>query len=153
MRKNFVIVMTMLFCLLPASFYAAEKDAEGCKDHPLIPRMTGYYIAGCNKVPAGADLDIIRGNITESVRFEGKSIVFLYRPQPDLKIKPSEAQVRSHVGDAVKKLNGTLFGITYGQEWPVYAVDKDGKKFWIVLLINSGKYFTGSYTCRIIEKD
>jgi hypothetical protein len=50
-------------------------------------------------------------------------------------------------------MNGTLFGITYGQKWLVYTIAKDGKKFWIVLLVNSGQYFTGSYACRIIEKN
>jgi OOP family OmpA-OmpF porin len=152
MRKMYVIVMTMLFCLLPVSFYAAEKDADGCKDHPLIPRMPGYYIAGCNEIPAGADLDIIKGKITESVHFEGKSIAFSYMPQPELKTKPSEVQLRSYFENAVKKMNGTLFGITYGQKWPVYTIVKDGKKFWIILMVNSGKYYDGSYACRIIEK-
>jgi OmpA-OmpF porin, OOP family len=152
MRKKYVIAMTILFCLLPATFYAAEKDAAGCKDHPLIPRMPGYYIAGCNETPAGADLDIIKGETTESVHFEGKSIAFTYMPQPELKTKPSEAELRSHFENTVKKLNGSLFGITYGQQWPVYTAVKDGKNFWIILLINSGKYFTGSYSCRIIEK-
>lgn len=151
MIKMSVIVMTLLFCLLPFSFCAAEKDADGCKDHPLIPRMPGYYITGCNESPAGADLDIIKGNITESVRFEGKSIALSYRPQPDLTTKPGEAELRSYFENAVKKVNGTFFGITYGQKWPVYSVVKDGKKFWIVLLVNSGQYFTGSYACRIIE--
>jgi hypothetical protein len=74
MIKMSVIVMTLLFCLLPFSLCAAEKDADGCKDHPLIPRMPGYYIAGCNESPAGADLDIIKENITESVRFEGNPL-------------------------------------------------------------------------------
>ena len=152
MRKLSVVVITIMLCLLPAGFYAAEKDADGCKDHPLIPRMQGYYIAGCNETPAGADLDVIRGNVTESVHFEGKSIAFVYMPQPDLKTKPDEAWLRSSFENAVKAVNGTLFGITYGQKWPVYSVERDGKKFWIILMINSGTYFTGSYACRIIEK-
>jgi hypothetical protein len=91
-RKVSVIVITILFCLLPVSIYTAEKDADGCKDHPLIPRMPGYYIAGSNEIPAGADLDIIKEKITESVPFEGKSFAFSYMPQHELKIKPSEVQ-------------------------------------------------------------
>jgi OmpA-OmpF porin, OOP family len=152
MRKMPLIIMTMLLCLLPASFFAEEKDADGCKDHPLIPRMPGYYIAGCSEIPAGADMDIIKGDVTESVHFEGKSVAISYRVQPDLKIKPTEAQLRSYFEKTIKKMNGTLFGLTYGQKWPVYSVVKEGKKFWIILLVNSGKYFTGFYTCRIIEK-
>jgi OOP family OmpA-OmpF porin len=153
MRKLSVIVMVMLFCLLPVSFYATEKDTAGCKDHPLIPRMPGYYIAGCNEIPAGADIDIIKGEITETVHFEGKSSVFSYMPQPDAKTKLSEAQLLNDFENAIKKMNGNLFGITYGQKWPVYTITKDGKKSWIILLVDSGKYFNGSYACRIIEKD
>jgi OmpA-OmpF porin, OOP family len=153
MRKLSVIVMAMLFCLIPICFYAAEKDAAGCKDHPLISRMPGYYIAACNEIPAGADIDIIKGEITETVHFEGKSSVFSYMPQPDAKIKISEAQLLNDFDQAIKKMNGNRFGITYGQKWPVYAITKDGKNFWIILLVNSGKYFDGSYACRIIEKN
>lgn len=153
MRKLSVIVMVMVFCLLPISFYAAEKDAPGCKDHPLIPRMPGYYIAGCNEIPARADIDIIKGEITETVHFEGKSRVFSYMPQPDSKTKLSEAQLLNGFENAIKKMNGNLFGITYGQRWPVYTITKDDKKFWIILLVDSGKYFNGSYACRIIENN
>lgn len=152
MRKMSLLALSMLLCLLPFSLYAAEQDAAGCQDHPLVPRMPDYYIAGCNQVPAGADLDIIKGETTESVHFEGKSTVLLYMPQPDAPTKPTEAKLRSDFENAVKKMNGTLFGLTYGQKWPVYTITKDGKEFWIVLLIDSGEYFKGSYACRIIEK-
>lgn len=153
MRKLLVIVMLVLFCLLPISFYAAAKDAAGCKDHPLIPKMPEYYIAGCNDISAMADIDIIKGEITETVHFEGKSSVFSYMLQPDAKTKPSETQLRNDFENAIKKMNGTLFGITYGQKWPVYTIIKDSRKFWIILLIDSGKYYNGSYACRIIEKN
>jgi hypothetical protein len=151
MKKIYMMYMTILFCLLSAGSYAAEKDAAGCSDHPLVPRIQGYYISGCNEIPAAADMDIIRGEVTESVRFEGKSIVFSYMQLPDLKTKPDESSLRGDFENAVKKNNGSLFGVTYGQKWPVYTVVKEGRKFWIILLVNSGKYFNGSYACRIIE--
>jgi len=28
---------------------------------------------------------------------------------------------------------------------------KEGKKYWVILMLDSGKYFTGSYALRIIE--
>jgi len=145
--------MTIVFSLLPAIFYSAEKDADGCKDHPLIPRLPGYYIAACNETPAGADLDIIKETGTETVHFEGKSTAYSYMPQPDLKTKLTEAQLRSNFENIVKKMNGALFGVTYGQKWPVYTISKDGKNFWIILMITPGKYYTGSYVYRIIEKN
>jgi hypothetical protein len=50
------------------------------------------------------------------------------------------------------KQGGALLGETLGQKWPVCKMSKDGKEFWIVLLITSGEYYTGTYTFRIIEK-
>jgi OmpA-OmpF porin, OOP family len=146
------VIVIMMISLLPATLYGVESDAKGCKDHSLMPRMEGYYIAECNEVPAMAELDIIRDDKTESVHFEGKSSVFSYMPQPDLKPVPCEDAVCGFIGDTVKKAGGAYFGKTYGQEWPVYTVTKDGKEYWVVLLITSGQYYNGSYACRIIEK-
>lgn len=152
MRTLPAAFLTLLFCLLSATLSSAEKDAAGCKDHPLIPRMPGYFIAGCSETPAEADLDIIQGATTTTVHFKGKSSVFLFNPQPDITKKTSEAELRDFVDQAITKMNGSLFALTAGQKWPVYIVAKDGKEYWIVLLIDSGQYFTGSYACRVIEK-
>ncbi|TAL23676.1 MAG: hypothetical protein EPN94_09050 [Nitrospirae bacterium] len=152
MKRVSAVVMTMLFGLLSASLYAAEKDAVGCKDHPLIPRMQDYYIVGCSNALANFDADIANGKNTETVHIEGNSMALLYSPQPGLKSKLSEPQLRSDFENAVKKQGGRLFGATPGQKWPIYKIVKDGKEFWIVLMVNSGKYFTGSYGYRIIEK-
>lgn len=146
------MLLIAIFSFVSLFLHAAEKDAKGCKDHPFIPRVQGYYIAVCNEIPAGADLDVIKGNVTETVHFEGKSMVFSYMQQSKLKTKTSEENIRTHFDNVIKKLNGTLYGLTFGQKWPVYMFEKDGKKFWVILMVDSGKYFTGSYAYRIIEK-
>ncbi|MFH1982317.1 MAG: hypothetical protein ABIL58_10750 [Pseudomonadota bacterium] len=152
MKKVAAIAMTMLFGLLSANLYAVEKDAPGCKDHPLISRMPGYYLIGCSNDDAKSDVDILNGDRTETIHLEGKSMALLYRLQPEIKTKPNEAQLRGDFENAVKKQGGILLGITYGQKWPIYKMVHDGKEFWVVLMIKSGEYFTGPYTCRIIEK-
>ena len=152
MKSVFAAVTMLLPLLLCASLYATEKDAPGCKDHPLIPRMQDYYIAACGKNVADFEADPANGNLAETVHIKGNSSMLMYQPQPELKSKPSEAQVRSDFENAVKKQGGTLFGTTPGQKWPVYKLVKDGKQLWIVLLINPGEYFTGSYAFRIIEQ-
>jgi hypothetical protein len=151
MKKVSVIVMMMLFVLLSGGLSAAEKDAAGCKDHPLIPRIKDYYIAGCSKGAATFDADMADGK-NETVHVEGNSTALMYSPQPELKSKPSELQLRSDFENAVKKQGGALAATTPGQKWSVYKVVKDGKEFWIVLMVNSGEYFTGSYAYRIVEK-
>ena len=145
-------MMMLLSVLLCTTLFAAEKDADGCMDPPLIPRMTGYFIAGCSDHPANSDTEIVKDGISETIHIEGKSTALLYRPQPELTVKPSESQLRSEFENAVKKQGGSFLGETFGQNWPVYHIVKDGKEFWVILLVNSGEYFTGAYTCRIVEK-
>ncbi len=152
MRK-LLILFAMLISLFSTILNGAEKDAKGCKDHPLIARVPGYYIASCNQIPAGANLDIIKGDKNETINFEGKSIAYLYMPKQDLKTKTSAVDIRNHFDNSIKKLNGSLMGVTSGQKWPVYIFAKEGKEYWVVLMIDEGKYFTGSYAFRVIEKN
>lgn len=152
MKRTAVVMVALLFGLISINLYAAEKDDASCKDHPLIPRMTGYYIMGCSNDDAVADIDIEKGADTETIHLEGKSMVLLYSPQPELGSKPAEAKLRSDFEGAVKKQGGSQIGVTYGQRWPVYKIAKDGKEYSVILMINSGEYFTGSYAYRIIEK-
>jgi len=151
MKKIFAVVM-LCSSLMCATLYAAEMDAAGCKDQPLFPRMTGYYIAGCDDHPANADMVISKGENTETIHIEGKSTALMYSPQPELKAKPSEAQLKNDFENAVKLVGGELLGKTFGQEWPFYHFVKDGKEFWVLLMVDSGKYYTGSYAFRIVEK-
>ena len=150
-KVSVILMMILLLVLLFGGLSAAEKDAAGCKDHPLIPRIKDYYIAGCSKGAATFDADMANGK-SETVHIEGSSTALMYSPQPELKSKPSELQLRSNFENAVKNQGGTLVATTPGQKWPVYKIVKDGKEFWIVLMVNSGKYFTGSYAYRIVEK-
>jgi hypothetical protein len=152
MKSISAFMATMLFGLLSANLLVAQKDAAGCKDHPLIPRLQGYYITGCDNHPATFDADILNGKNTETVHIEGKSVALLYSPLPELKTKPSEPQLRRHFEDAAKTQGGGLAGTTPGQNWPIYKMVKNGKDFWVVLMVNSGEYYTGSYAYRVIEK-
>ena len=153
MKKVSAVVMMLLFGLLSANLYAAEKDAAGCKDHPLISRIQGYYIRICSNDVGKFDISMEGpGDRIEAVSVQGKSSALLYNPQPELKAKPSEAKLRSDFENTVKKQGGKVLGVTVGQQWPVYKMDKDGKESWVVLMITSGEYYDGSYGYRIIEK-
>ena len=154
MKKISVIAIAMLLVLVFTNLYAAEKDAAGCKDHPLIPRIQGYYISMCSNDTGNSDINLEgTGDRIDVVHIaQAKSLAMLYNPQPELKSKPGEAQVRTDFENAIKKQGGKLLGITVGQKWPVYKMDKNGKESWVVLMINSGQYYDGSYGYRIIEK-
>lgn len=146
------MVVGLLLGMLCTPLCAAENDAAGCKDHPLIPRMAGYIIAGCSDAPVNTEVTVAMGEQTETVHMEGNSTAVLYMPQPELASKPSEAMLKSDFENAVKLQGGRLIGETVGQNWPFYHIAKEGREFWGVLMVDSGQYFTGSYGYRIVEK-
>lgn len=151
MNKIFVASLAILFCLLLLNISATEKDAPGCKDSPLAPRLPGYYILGCSSDDAVADFDLLKGDGT--IHVEGKSTAVLYAHQTDLKVKkPTEAWLKTEFENIMKKEGGALAATSPGQKWPVYKVTANGKEYWIVLMVDSGEYFTGSYAVRVIEK-
>lgn len=148
MKNLAVTLVALLSCLIALAFLAAEKDADGCKNHPLIPRLEGFYIAGCDGHDGNADFDGPKGPI----HVEGKSTAIVFMPQPDAKQKPAEAKLKAEFESAMVKLGAVRFGATPGQKWPVYKLAKEGKEYWVVLMVDSGEYFTGSYAVRVIEK-
>ena len=151
MKKILIASSAMLFCLFLLNIPAAEKDAPGCKDSPIAPRLTGYYIMGCSSDDAVADFDLLEG--TGTIHVEGKSTAILYALRTDLKIKnPTESSLKSDFESMMKKQGGALAATSPGQKWPVYKLSKEGKEYWIVLMVDPGEYFTGSYGVRVIEK-
>ena len=151
MKTVAVLGLTLFALVACVAVAGAEKDAAGCKDHPLVPRLEGFYIAGCSQAEADADFDLPGGNGTGTVHVEGPSTALLYAPQPSAP-KPAEAKLKADFEGAMKKQGATLAGISPGQKWPAYRLLKDGKEFWIVLLVDGGEYFTGSYAVRVIER-
>jgi hypothetical protein len=144
------VVTTMVCSLLSINLQAAPKDAAGCTDHPLIPRVAGYVITGCSEAPATFDADVQSGATTRTVHIEGKSRATLYAP--DGAKRPTEAQLWRDFEGTITASGGTRVGETPGQKWPIYRIARDGKEYWVILMIDSGKYFTGSYAYRIVEK-
>lgn len=146
------ISVALLWCAVLLNVAAAEKDAAGCKDSPVAPRMQGYIIDGCDNHDGNADFEIPKGADIERVHVEGKSVAVMYSPRPDLTPAPTEAQLKADFEKSMKAEGATFMCTTPGQKWPVYRLLKDGKEYWIVLLITSGQYFDGTYAVRVIER-
>ncbi|HNQ78344.1 MAG TPA: hypothetical protein PK747_05575 [Acidobacteriota bacterium] len=150
MKKILIASSAMLFCLFLLNVPAAEKDAPGCKDSPIAPRLAGYYIMGCSSDDAVADFDLLS---TGAIHVEGKSVAILYALRTDLKNKkPTESSLKADFENMMKKQGGALVATSPGQKWPVYKLSREGKEYWIVLMVDPGDYFTGSYGVRVIEK-
>jgi OmpA-OmpF porin, OOP family len=146
MKKITTIAGTMLLLLLATSLFAIQqKDDSKCKDHPLVTRMPDSWIHGCDERTFDAYKFVTgKGKTTE---VEGHRWTYRYYPQADLKIKPSELQIRRNFENAFQKIGATVVGADKNKE--TFKLVKDGKEIWIELWAE----FTGKYGFTIIQKE
>jgi len=132
-----VIARILLACvlLLAASFaLAQEEDAEGCKDSPLITRMPGSAIHGCDnkefeqaEMPTGKDAD---GNPVNKT-FEGEYHSWDYGNRDGV----SEIQVFRNFETALKQGG---FSIVYEQSPGIITAHKGDTWY---MLDNRGSFY------------
>lgn len=141
---------TVLTCLLAAALLsspsrAAETDAAGCKDHPVLNRIPDYWIQSCVNKQFDAYKFLVAGGKTSSV--EGQFWNIRYLPPSSLKTKPGTLQLLRNVENAVKQIGGKLVASDSSKE--TLVLTKDGKELWIEAWAD----YTGKYILTIIQKD
>jgi outer membrane protein OmpA-like peptidoglycan-associated protein len=137
--KPVLVVITILIASSAVSLRAqdaqpeAQPDSEGCKDSPLITRMSGSFIASCNNkdydqftMPVGKNAD---GEIDKT--FEGEYHDWTYNTREGT----SEIQVFRNVETAVKK-----GGFTIDFSNPTGALTAHKGNTWLNIQ-NSGSYY------------
>jgi len=136
-RQGFIIGLALglsVVGLNPAGF-ALEKDAGGCKDHPLISRMNNFYISGCEKSFNSFDFYLKEGTKT----LEGERTKIQYYLQEGSP-QPSFLQIRRNYGNALKNIGGTV--LFDEERRGTYKVVKGGKEVWIALeAFNEGRTY------------
>ena len=136
-RQGFIIWLALglsVVGLNPAGF-ALEKDAGGCKDHPLISRMNNFYISGCEKSFNSFDFYMKEGTKT----LEGERTKIQYYLQEGSP-QPSFLQIRRNYGNALKNIGGTV--LFDEERRGTYKVGKGGKEVWIALeAFNEGRNY------------
>jgi OmpA-OmpF porin, OOP family len=136
-RQGFIIGLALglsVVGLNPAVF-AQEKDAGGCKDHPLISRMNNFYISGCEKSFNSFDFYMKEGTKT----LEGERTKIQYYLQEGSP-QPSFLQIRRNYGNALKNIGGTV--LFDEERRGTYKVVKGGKEIWIALeAFNEGRTY------------
>ncbi len=122
----------------------AQKDAEGCFDHPMFTRMPNFYISSCDIK------DFDRFNFVDSngrdIKVEGKVYQGRYEIKEGAR-PPSELQIVLNYANAIKKIGGTV--VKQNDSTAYLKLDKGGRTYWVLVdAFNGG---TG-YELNVVEK-
>ncbi len=141
--KRCVYVLLGILCL-STQITAQQKDSQGCKDHPLFPRMPDYWIHSCVEKEFNAHVFTIDEGKTLQV--EGQYWEIKYYPMATLKSKPSEMQILRNIETRVAQLGGTVLYQKNNSE--TFRLPGNGKDVWIEVWAE----VTGKYGLIIVEK-
>ncbi len=143
----------LVAAILAACAPAFAEDVEGCKDHPLFNRMSGYHITNCEtkdfdarEFPAGPALTE-EGKPVATETIEGAQTQIVYEAD-DADHHASGLQIARNFQNAAKAAGGTVIA-EYGAEdsgknlnddiWgggdraTVLKFKKGGKEVWAVV--------------------
>jgi outer membrane protein OmpA-like peptidoglycan-associated protein len=142
MKRFITLAALATLVVLPLALAAQETDEEGCKDHPLLTRMKGFYISSCE-----ASFDAVEFYVGEDKvqTLEGQKTVINYNLAEGA-ATPSELQILRNYANAVKSSGGTIV-----YESDIYIslkIVKGGGQVWVaVSAANSGT----AYSLTILE--
>ncbi|MFB3779041.1 MAG: OmpA family protein [Bryobacteraceae bacterium] len=102
MKTALPTILVLFLLLIPL---AAQEDEPGCKDHPLLTRMAGFYIESCEN----AEFDAYEFNTDEdkTVSVEGKKTQNRYYVKEGAR-SVSALQVLRNYLNAIRKAGGTV---------------------------------------------
>jgi len=140
--KAFVASFILIFFMLSATSLAQQKDMEGSKDHPLLPRMPNYYISGYEEAEHGSSEFYDEKN-NEYV-IEGHKWVISYTLLEGFS-PPDQSKVRQFYINAIKKSGGTLLD----ELGEYFKLTKGNKETWIYIWVSpEGK----DYELTVVER-
>jgi len=130
--------------LLVANIAFAQEDVPGSKDHPLLTRMSNFYISDYEEKDFDhADFKNPQG---ENIEVEGHKYHIEYDIKKEKKA-PSELQILRNYENAIKKIGGSTVYEVPGEAW--LKVERGGKITWIYVYAHSEGE---SYELEIVEK-
>ena len=136
-------VLLLALVLGSPALAVAEDDAEGCKDHPMLSRMPGFYISDCERNHDEVEFYVAEDK-TEKV--EGQKTRTSYSLKEGAEA-PSYFQLRKNYENAVKSLGGTVLHAR--EEYLSGKIVRGGQEVWVQLqAANSATV----YDLTIVEK-
>jgi hypothetical protein len=136
-----LLVVVIFLCTIHG---AMAQDDPGCKDHPVMSRMPGFYIDSCEK----KDFDQypfvdLKGKET---MVEGTYTFIKYALKDGAKA-PSEIQIVRNCANAIQKIGGTT--VFEARDQGFSKVEKGGATTWIHVRAHSGGE---AYDMVVVEK-
>jgi hypothetical protein len=129
-RRTARLARCLFLCLAtPLAVHAATKDANGCKDSPLINRFPGSIIENCEDKPDNAFTFNDIGAKKEPKSIEGEYHFSWYDPPAGA----SAAQVTRNLRTAFKTAGWAFVGDSGGWEFTVHL-----GKAWIREEVGAG---------------
>jgi hypothetical protein len=139
-KKPFIII-SLLVLIVCASF-SQEKDVEGSRDYPLLPRMRNFYISDY-KHSAYESHEFYDAQDNEYA-ITGEKWIIDYTLRERF-ADPGQLKVRKNYIDAIKKIGGTILF----DEGLYMKVVKGGKEIWIEVWVSD---YGNDYTLTIVER-
>jgi OmpA-OmpF porin, OOP family len=147
MKKASFILLSIAFLSILACgvAMAADQDAKGSKDHPLLSRMPDFFIAEYKDTEFDSHKFI--GQDKKPVSIEGHKYSFLYRLNKGV-AEPGELKIRRNIQDALKKIGGKVVFDDNFNKVSTIVLQKDGKETWVEV-----RSYNNMYKQTIVEKD
>jgi len=123
---------------------AIAQDDPGCKDHPMITRMPGFYIDSCEKKEFEQYKFVDSKGNEQPV--EGAYTFIKYALKDGAKA-PSELQIVRNYANAIQKIGGITVFEARGQGY--LKVEKTGSTTWVHVRAHS---VGEAYDLVVIEK-
>ena len=138
------VAIAGLAAVLAASIGYAQQDREGCKDYPLLSRMSGFYIKSCRDEPFNSykfhDSKGSRSNVVEG------HLTFLEYAKPRDAQGSTGLEVIRNYTNAVKAIGGEV--LYEGRYSATMKVLVGGREVWVEVLPGPSH----SYQVYIVEK-
>jgi outer membrane protein OmpA-like peptidoglycan-associated protein len=140
--RSTMSVVFLLFSLTAAPAISQEQDASGGKDHPLLSRLSGFYIWSYEEIEYGSE-DFYDAEDIEFV-VAGHKWVIEYSLKEGIE-PPGQLKVQQNYVNAVREIGGEIL-----DETGVYMkVAKEGRETWIGLWVSSDG---SDYRLTIVER-
>lgn len=139
-RVAFCLAVACLFAL-PA-LLAAQEDEAGCKDHPMLTRMKGFYLHACESSFDSADFYV---GEDKTQTLEGQRTYLSYSLREG-EAKPSELQILRNYENALAAVGGAV--VYRSEVYLTMRIVKGAGQVWVAIVPAN---YGADYSLTILE--